>query len=132
MKPKNTDDRVDVLFDGLTPPGPDARLRARVLASARAGTPARPVRDVWTKIWENRWLRVAWATSVIALLVGHGVLLPRQSGSSSTVMAEARADEELAELVRLVRIEIAASPNLGRAGADHRPAAELEDGESEL
>jgi hypothetical protein len=131
MKPRDRDEIADGLFDGLAPPDLPPELRARVLAAAGTETAVEPIADVWTRIWENRWLRMIWATSVVALIVGHVALIPRQS-SSPVVTAEFRVDDGFAEFLRPIRIEESASPNLGRASDDARRLVEMDDGGKEL
>lgn len=127
MKPKDKDASADGLFDGLAPSPLPPELRGRVLAAARAKTATEPSADVWTRIWESWWLRMIWATSVVALIVGHVVIDPRRS-SQPMVTADVYADEAIAEFLRPIRIAKSASPNLGRAGeAGHGPV-EMDDG----
>ena len=127
MKREDIDEVAEGLFEGLAPPAPPRGLRSPVLAAAGEKAAANPTADVWTRIWENRWLRIIWATSVAALMVGHVVIVPRRS-SPSMVTAEAQVDEAMADFLHSVRIAESASPNLGRAGQDRHEFVELDDG----
>ncbi|HQR66777.1 MAG TPA: hypothetical protein PLB02_05235, partial [Thermoanaerobaculia bacterium] len=50
-------------FSGLEASGPPPDLREKVLAVAREALAEEAGRDVWTRIWESRPLRVAWAAA---------------------------------------------------------------------
>jgi hypothetical protein len=114
MKPKDRNGSPDGLFAGLVPPGPPPEMKDRVVAAARARAAEASAADVWTRIWENRWLRLIWATSVVVLIVGHVVLEPNRPSRQAAV-PELQEDEEMAEFLRTIRIAESASPNLGRA-----------------
>lgn len=101
------------LFDGLAPPLPPPGLRARVLAAAETEAVAGAGGDVWTRIWENRWLRMIWATSVVALIIAHVAVTPRRP-SPPMVTAGFHVGDGIAEFLQPIRIEESASPNLGR------------------
>jgi hypothetical protein len=58
-------------FSGLEPPVPPPTLRARVLKSARETLEREAARDIWTRVWESRPLRVAWAAATLILLAAH-------------------------------------------------------------
>jgi hypothetical protein len=128
MKAREKDEIADRLFDGLAPPAPPPQLRGRVLAAARAEAGVEPAADVWTRIWENRWLRVIWITAVIALIIGHAALVPRRP-PSRMVTAELHIDDGIAEFLEMIQIEESASPNLGRAAGDGliNPTMEITD-----
>lgn len=64
-------------FSGLLPPAPPAALRGRVLLKARVALAREGVSDVWTRIWEYRPLRVAWAAATLLLVVAHLVITVR-------------------------------------------------------
>jgi len=127
MKPVDDDHVADRLFDGLRPPQPPPELRERVLLEAQAVPATEPLLDVWTRIWENRWLRMAWAASVLVLLTGNLILIPGQP-EPAIVIAEASVDEEVAEFLRPIRIAEKASPNLGRSGGGRRELVGIDEG----
>jgi len=114
----NNEEQLDLerLLPGLEPPPPPAGLRARALAAACERLAAEPAPDLWSKIWNNRALRLAWAGAVALLLVGH-VLVSRDPGSGFTpnppVMAETQRDEQFIEILRQVQINVDAHPSIG-------------------
>ena len=56
-------------FNGLKPFEAPAGLKTRVLEAARgAESYALPRRTLVDRMWENRWLRPAWAAAVAALI----------------------------------------------------------------
>ena len=73
MKPDEKDVVVERLLEGLEPSLPPPDLRPKVLAAARVRMAAEPVIDVWSVIWENRGVRLAWAGAVALLLAGKGL-----------------------------------------------------------
>jgi hypothetical protein len=112
-------------FAGLSPPGPPAEMREKVLAVAREALAREAVPDVWTRIWESRSLRLAWAAAAALLLmanVGISVSrLPRGAVVSRTgagAEAEREAARELAILLALPPIDEAVQPLAGRGSAD--------------
>jgi hypothetical protein len=131
MKPKDRDEITGRLFDDLAPPAPPSELRSRVLAAARTVAAEEMTADLWTRIWENRWLRVIWATSVVALVVGHVALVPHRP-STPLLTAEMYLDEGMAEFLRPIRIEASATPKVGRAGEKAGRLVEPNHGGNEL
>ena len=127
MKPSEKDPVVERLLERLEPPLPPPELRARVLAAAGSRAAVERVSDVWTKIWENRMLRWAWAASVLALIAGHLILVPQHS-SPQMVIADVFGDDEMAEFMRPDRIDETAIPNLGRSIGDGRELVANEHG----
>ena len=59
------------LLPGLRVPEPPDDLRRQVLARAGQALGRDPRHDLWARLWENRRARLAWAASVLALVVGH-------------------------------------------------------------
>jgi hypothetical protein len=112
------------LLRGLDVPHPPLELRARVLDAARTGARVSPAADAWSRLWHSRSFRLAWAGAVVLLLAGHAAL----SGDRSAVRAafrpdrvvERRVDEQLADLLRPVRISEGVQPIVGLA-ADPEP-----------
>ncbi len=107
---------LERLLPGLEPPPPPAGLRGRAVAAARERIAAAPAPDLWSKIWNNRALRLAWVGAVALLLAGH-VLVGRDLGSVLTpnppVMAETQRDEQFIEILRQVRINADVHPSIG-------------------
>jgi hypothetical protein len=115
MTPDDRDPVVDTLFDGLEPPPPPPHLRARVLAAAKAETSG--ASDVWTRIWQHRGMRLAWAAAVMVLLAGHLFVVPGNPAGIEIVdqnlIAENRVDEHLVEFLRPMRISDNIQPIVG-------------------
>lgn len=107
------------LLRGLRSPQPPRELRARVLDAARSGARVGSAADAWSRLWHNRSLRLAWAGAVVLLLAGHAaVSLDRSAARAafrSEYAAERRADEQLADLLRPVRISANVQPIVGLA-----------------
>lgn len=107
---------LERLLPDLEPPPPPAGLRARALAAARERMAAAPPPDLWSRIWNNRTLRLAWAGAVALLVAGH-VVVSRAPGSAFTpnppVMADTQRDEQFIEILRQVRIDADAHPAIG-------------------
>lgn len=85
-------------FPGLEPPEPDPRLRSRVLraawqaaAEARTGALARLV----DRLWENRALRLAWLTAVVALLLLNATFDTGTIGGNGAAPADGHGPAEL-------------------------------------
>lgn len=68
-------------FSGLVPPAPPAALRERVLQKAREALAREGGSDVWTRIWECRPLRVAWAAATLLLVAAHLIITVRPPAS---------------------------------------------------
>ena len=104
------------LFAGLGPPPPPAGLRARAIGAARERMAAAPAPDLWSKIWNNRTLRLAWAAAVVLLLAGHvlvGSKLDPAVTSRTPVLAGDAPDERFLEILRPVEINADAHPTMG-------------------
>jgi hypothetical protein len=117
MKPDEKDPFVERLVGGLGPPQPPPELRSRVLAAARGQAPAEPEAEVWSKLWNHRGLRLAWAATVFVLLAGH-VLIMLGNGASlgpvePTLVAENRVDEQFVDMLRPSRISDNVQPIVG-------------------
>lgn len=66
---------LERLFAGLEPASPPTGTRDRALAAARAAEVGAVVaEDRWTRLWQSRPARLAWAATVVALLLAHAVL----------------------------------------------------------
>jgi len=127
MKPIEEDKIADRLFDGLRPPPSPPELRERVLLGTQTRAAADSTPDAWTRIWENPWLRLAWAASVLILLTGNFVLVPQKT-EPPLVVAEVYVDEEIAEFLRPIRIADTAIPNLGRSGGGRHELVGIDEG----
>ena len=123
-----TDDRPrGPLFPGLRPPAPPPELRRKVLRTAAEALAAEPTRDIWTRVWESRPLRLAWAASVLILLAGHLLVsahAPWRGAARSHPSAETsrEAGRELATVVTLPPIDETAEPLAGTGSHDAEPA----------
>lgn len=127
MKPVDEDRLADGLFEGLGLPQPPPELRERVLLEAQRRSPGAPRPDVWTEIWENPRLRLAWAASVLLLVAGNLFLLPQPS-EPPMLVAEVVVDEEIAEFLRPMRIADTATPIFGRSRGGRHELVEIDDG----
>jgi hypothetical protein len=102
------------LFQGLKVPQAPEDLRRQVLSRARQ-TPERAARhDMWSRIWENRPVRLAWGTTVLALAVCHFVVPVGDTGPTREPSSLARTafhdDEELAVIADLPKLSLDARP----------------------
>lgn len=104
------------LFAGLEPPPPPADLRVRALDAARGRMAEADQRDLWSRIWNSRGVRLAWAAAVVFLLAGH-VLVSTKSGSAvptrSPILAGDHLDEQFLGILRPVEINADAHPTMG-------------------
>lgn len=129
MKPNERDPVADRLFGGLEPPEPPRMLRGVVLTRARKHLQMGTHPDVWSRLWNHRGLRLAWAAAVVLLLTGHilatpsGVLHSRSVDPS--LFAEQRVDEYLVGLLRPIRISENVQPMVGLV-ADSDDLTELD------
>jgi hypothetical protein len=111
-------DVLGELVQGRTTPQPPHGMRDRALAAAMAALRrGESRRDVWTRLRSSTVLRLAWATVVIALLIGHLALsLPSQrvpeANQPVLVVAGAEMGSELAELVDLPLVGGAYAPKM--------------------
>ena len=131
MKSDDTDVFVDRLIEGLEPPRAPTDLRTRVLAAARERLETESP-DVWSRIWDHRGIRLAWAATVVLLLAGN-VLLTQNTGSIESqidpaLVAETRVDEQFADILRPVRISANVQPIVGLIRAADDSLTELEMG----
>ena len=103
------------LFRDLLPGRAPEELRARVL-SAVTEVMSRE-RDVWTRLWSSRPIRLAWAAAVALLIGGHLAVAPLTRtvagpGTRDTGYLMAALDSELQEIVNLPHIDQAALSGL--------------------
>lgn len=98
------------LLDSVEPPAPPAGLEARSLAAACTAL-ARAARrpDLWTRLWESRPARLAWAATLAALVLGHVALSRPRPGVDAqpalpAFLAGSIRDAELAEVATLPRL----------------------------
>jgi len=114
----NEDPRsVERLLAGLGPPEPPRGLHEKTLRGAREALAREAGRDLWTRIWESRPLRVAWAVSAAVLVVCHIGITELRSGRTPAVGQAARAareaNGEVAAIGRLPRLDAGARPLIG-------------------
>lgn len=91
-------------LDRLDVPRPPEALRERVLSAAGAALAREPVPDVWSRVWESRAARLAWAISVAGLLAAHAYITPWGATPRETASFN---EEEILELTRLPRLDAA-------------------------
>lgn len=60
---------VEKLLAGLQPPKLPSGLQGKVLSGAKDALSREAARDVWSRIWESRPLRITWASAVVVLVV---------------------------------------------------------------
>ena len=106
MKPEDRENP----FAGMRATRPSPELGERVLrtAASAVGTEDTGL-TVWDRMWKSRGLRVAWGVAVVLLLLAHmavgmGPHAPGRTPRGSVASLE--QDHELAEVLRLERIEI--------------------------
>lgn len=122
MKPNERDPAADRLMRGFEPPMPPPDLRSRALAAARNGAADSTTSDVWSTIWNNRGVRLAWAGAATLLLAGHIFLVPSNGAVPSRVdpglVAENRVDEQFVDLLRPIQISANVQPIVGLFAAN--------------
>jgi len=93
-------EKDDLPFSGLEPPAPPAALRGQVLKSTRDALAREVGRDVWTRIWESRPLRLAWAAATLLLVAAHLVVSARTplAGRREAALPSAPAADPAGEL----------------------------------
>ena len=104
---------------GLEPPAPPQGLREAALSAARQALVLESRPDVWTLLFRNPALRLAWGTAVLALATAH-LLLPAtaripargDSGDSGDSVAPSPVDPDLAAIEHLPRIDEHLLPSL--------------------
>lgn len=102
--------RSDHLSGNLIPPQAPPELRQRVLSAARQTMGQAAPRDLWTRIWESRPIRLAWAASIGALIFGHlvigGAVSAGPAQPAIPLAAAVGADDELAEIIDLQHVTV--------------------------
>jgi len=114
------DDHLRVMLSGLEPVAPPRELEARTLAAARRALAEPPTLDLWERMWASRPLRLAWATSVLAILGGHLLLSLAQWLAAAPPTAIAAQSELLAEVAT-----IATLPSIDPATVSWEPDADV-------
>lgn len=108
---------VERLLATLQPPEPPRGLQEKALRGAREALAREAGRDIWTRIWESRPLRLAWAVSVVVLVICHagitGVRSARTPAVGQTTGAAREGNGELAAIGRLPRLNEGARPLIG-------------------
>lgn len=121
---------IERMLARLTPPEPPRGLEEKTLRGARQALAREAGRDLWTRIWESRPLRVAWAVSAGVLVICHigitEVRSARTPAAGQTARAVREGNGELAAIGRLPRLDEHARPLLGMGA--YRLAEEPEPG----
>lgn len=121
MKPNKREPMVERLFEDFEPPQPPPGLRSKALDAARDRFAAEQSPDMWSRLWNHRGLRLAWAASVVLLLAAHVMTSSPGFGLPGTaepaLRADNRADEYLAGMLRPVRISENVLPIVGLMAA---------------
>ncbi len=120
---------VDRLLAGLVPAPPPTETRHRALAAARAakvlGTEPE---DAWSRLWRSRPVRLAWAATVVALLLAHALLSVRGpapagvSVSPAHLANQAEAEAELAAIAELPPLRLGVLPFIDPLGRPPVPS----------
>lgn len=101
-------DEVERLLRGLGVPRAPLELRQTTLSRAEAAL-GREVIDPWRRVWADRRLRWAWATTVVVLVVANLAVGARRpsgaTGAAYRLAGRVAGDGELAPLVELPRID---------------------------
>jgi hypothetical protein len=110
-------DKLQQLLSKLQPPEPPSALEARVLRGAREALAREAERDIWTRIWESRPLRLAWGISVSVLVICNvalGELRAGRRGPATPPPGSVHEGyRELTAVERLPRLDEDAQPLLG-------------------
>jgi len=106
-------DQLPAFLNGLEPPEPPPELRRRVLMSTEQALARMPIRDLWTRIWGNPFLRLAWVGCVIALLVCHLLISLRFRRPAEAPTAGPLEFEDRMDAVDLGPLRLAARPAIG-------------------
>jgi hypothetical protein len=125
VKSDDRDPIVERLMEGLEPPQPPSELRSRTLAAARQRMKAEEAQDVWSRLWNHRGLRLAWAVAVVVLFAGHvlATYLPVSSlwSVNPAFVADNRVDEGYIDLLNPVRISENVQPLVGLIAGSEVP-----------
>ena len=134
MKPDDREPSVEGLMKGLVPPQPPPELRAKTLAAAHRRMEAESAPDRWSRIWNHRGIRLAWAASVMLLLAGHVLATLSPIGPITEVdpllMAQNGGDEQMVGLLRPIRISENVQPLVGLFAGTEVPIELLPEGNS--
>jgi hypothetical protein len=97
-------------FAGMRATRPSPELGEYVLRAAASAVGTEVIDPtIWDRVWNSRGLRVAWGVVVVLLLLAHMAVGSGPQAPGSTPrggVASLEQDHELAELLRLERIEI--------------------------
>lgn len=111
------------LLNGIQPPSPPPELRDRTLRSAIEALDRRSPMSRWTRIWQSRPLRVAWATTVAGLLLAHVLISTTPRPSPDTArgftlhQASRTSEEEIQVITTLLRLNLEARSLASAAAA---------------
>jgi hypothetical protein len=104
---KDTNDPVDELLRALRPSSAPEELRPRTLGRALRSWDEAPVGNLWQRLWESGPLRLAWATTVIALIAANlGLPARGRQATAGAGAATAMAPGELRDVVELPRVRL--------------------------
>lgn len=96
-------------FEHLRPQEPPLELREQVLRAATRGLDEAPAVDLWTRLWDNRVLRLAWAACLVTLITGHAIIsfesLRRPSSGPQSASQVPSGAEELQAIAALPPID---------------------------
>ena len=114
------------LLGGLAPPEPPSELQGKVLRKATDALVRETARDIWTRLWESRPLRVAWGSAVAVLLAVNAVLpagrhtSPVQAAAPN-VQSVPLPGDELDAITRLPRLDTQTLPAMAQSSVAPAP-----------
>ena len=120
---------LDRLLEKLQPASPPPDLRERSLGAATQAL-GRPPAEPWTRIWESRPVRLAWAATVAGLLLAHALIptvprpVPAAAQGFSLHHLSQSTEEEIRVIATLPRLDLDARSLSGAvSAAAARPGA---------
>lgn len=102
-------------FENHDVPGPPESLRGRVLDAAGTALARDTPSDIWTRLWENRTARLAWAGCIAGLVVAHLFVTPRDVAPTRIV----QVDDEIRLLTSMPRLDADAVASVARIGQEN-------------
>jgi len=114
---------INRLLGNSQPPSPPPEVRDRTLRNAVSALNRRPASDRWTRVWQSRPLRFAWAATVAGLVLTHVLIstTPRSAPAAARGFALHQAsrtsEEEIQVIATLLRLNLDARSLAGSVAA---------------